>query len=211
MFDCRIEEGRIVMDKIWEEPRVESRKVAPSESATQPFALHCLGRFVLLHDGVPVVLVRKKARELLAFLACEEGKPVPKATVAEALWPDVSRARALDSLYKIVHYLDGRAQEREIPVIASVCGSLCLDVEQLDCDILLFKRLTGPSASIEELRQAVELYRGPLLLEEAYEWTVRAEGFYDLRYLETVERLRDYFHQMKRWKEADYYTRLLCL
>lgn len=210
LFDCRAEEGRIVLVKIWEESESGSRKVALSE-LERPFTLNCLGGFSLLCGGVPVAVNQKKARELLAFLACEEGRPVRKGTAAAALWPGQTEPRAMDSLYKICHGLEELAQRGEIPPVHSVRGSLWLDMARVDCDLLAFKEMTVQSDSIGDLRRAVELYRGPLLIEEGYEWTERLEGFYDMRYLETVERLRDYFRKLGRREEEAYYARLLRL
>ena len=197
-----------MLKKIIEESETEGGKVALLESE-KPFALCCLGRFSLLRSGVPVALEGKKARELVAFLACEEGRPTAKRMAAEALWPGREEQRAMDSLYKVCRQLQEPARRGEIPAVHSTRGSLWLDMEQVECDLTAFRALTGPTAEPADLRRAVELYRGPLLAEEGCEWAGRLEGFYDMRYLEAVEALRDYFHRLGREREAEYYEGLM--
>lgn len=188
----------------------ESGKVELSESETQ-FTLNCFGRFTLLRGGVPAEVDREKARELLSFLACEGGRPVLKRTAAQALWPGRAENQSMDSLYKVCRYLEERARRGEAPGIRAVQGRLWLEMERVDCDLAVFRGLTGPKASLEELRRAVELYRGPLLVEEGYEWTDAWEGFYDLRYLDALERLRSGLSALGRREEAERYARLLRL
>lgn len=208
LFDCRVEAGQVVLKKIWEESEPGGGKVALSEPI-KPFVLTCFGRFTLLHGGIPVHLERKKARELLAFLACEEGKPVRKGAAAAALWPGQTEGRSMDSLYKICTYLKALGEQGDAPCVRAARGSLWLELEQVECDLTVFRALTRQTNAIEDLRRAVELYRAPLLVEEGYEWTERLEGFYDMRYLDTVEQLRDYFRKLGRRDEAAYYQRLL--
>lgn len=208
LFVCRIEQGRIILEKIWEEPDQGGGKVILSES-DQRYELNCFGRFSLMRDARPARVEKEKARELLAFLACERGRPSSKRRAAEALWPGRTEAQAVDSLYKVCRYLQECRQRGEAPAVRAARGQLWLDMAQINCDLERFYALSGPAASLEELRQAAELYRGPLLVEEGYEWSEDWEGFYDLRYLDVLARLHAALQQLGREREALRYARLL--
>ena len=58
-------------------------------AAQAVFTVRCLGPFELRFGTTPVAgWPVTKSRELLAFLATQGGRPVPRESVAEALWPD---------------------------------------------------------------------------------------------------------------------------
>lgn len=208
LFDCRVEAQRIILEIIWQEAQAESAKVVLSESPKK-FTLNCFGRFFLLRDGAPMDLPRRKVREALAYLACAEGLPVGKQTVAAALWPGQGEGQAMDSLYKVCRALRALEARGDIPPVRIGRGTLWLDMEATACDLLSFQRWTSAQASMDELRRAVELYRAPLLVEEGYEWTEPLEGYFDMRYLDALERLAACYRKLGQRNKAAYYEGLM--
>src|SRR6185369_7923057 len=71
----------------------EARTMAELAEVTSrpPVVLEALGSFRVLRNGQPVPITdwqSKKARDLLKMLVARRGRPVPRETLIEALWPD---------------------------------------------------------------------------------------------------------------------------
>ena len=116
-----------------------------------------------LASGAPVRLPTKKARALLAYLACHAGQSCPRDKLAALLWGTQSDAQARGSLRQALSALR-RAMAGAHPAPLRVEGqALVLDPLGAEIDVLDFERriAEGTPTSVD---QAVELYRGDLLL-----------------------------------------------
>jgi TolB-like protein len=110
-------------------------------------------------EGKAVQLPTRKAEALLAFLACKSGEKQPRDRLTALLWGDRSDPQARHSLSQalvsIRHAFDDSAPwlltERE--TIAAQPGAIDLDVAE-------FQKL---SHTANDLKGALELYRGPFL------------------------------------------------
>ncbi len=69
------------------------------------FALQLLGPPILLVDGEPIVIKRRKAVALLAYLAVERGEH-RREQLADLLWPDADPSKALSYMRRIVYALN---------------------------------------------------------------------------------------------------------
>ena len=142
--------------------------------------LFLLGRFELHVDGQRVIdkrWPRTKAKALLKLLALQFGATMPRDAVLETLWPGVAPGAAANNLHKNLYYLraaTGTGVDDAIVVVQEGMARLRHDVW---IDVHEFvNRCTGARAarSPERMMAALDLYRGELLPDDAYEpWTER--------------------------------------
>lgn len=178
------------------------------ETENKKIQINCFGRLSIYQEGqeMGIVMNSRKARELIAFLMTYQGAAVSKVTVCEALWGDADIHRSLDSLYKLVRKI------RKMPIsfqLKSNRGMLQLKLDNVDSDLLQFEKLMGERDCIENLEQAVKLYRGSLYEEENYEWISEKDAFYDNLYVDAISYLKKHFQQNEENERAYYYESLL--
>jgi ATP/maltotriose-dependent transcriptional regulator MalT/DNA-binding SARP family transcriptional activator len=148
-------------------------------------AVHTLGVFQVLRDGVPVPVREwqsKKARDLLKILIAHRGRPVARPRLAELLWPDVNSDRIGNRLsvqlstLRAVLTVDHGATDIE-PVVADR-DAVSLDLSLVDVDMERFLAAAeaarsayrhGSPTGLALLIDAVEMYHGEFLVEELYE------------------------------------------
>jgi ATP/maltotriose-dependent transcriptional regulator MalT/DNA-binding SARP family transcriptional activator len=152
---------------------------------TPRLAVHTLGTFQVLRDGLPVPAREwqsKKARDLLKILIAHRGRPVARPRLAELLWPDVNSDRFGNRLsvqlstLRAVLAVDQGTGDIE-PVVADR-NAVSLDPSLVDVDVERFlaaveaaraaDRHNDP-AGLALLIDAVEMYHGEFLVEELYE------------------------------------------
>jgi LuxR family maltose regulon positive regulatory protein len=156
------------------------------------------GSFVLHRDGQLVHNVTRKvdrARELLALLILNP-QGLPDETIAEHMWPEMRRQRALHNLqmatYSLRDDLGSKAAVRygarsyqlnpQIELVA--------DVRAFDAWLARSRGATGETL-IQALSKALELYRGPLVGEAAWHWLEPVRIEYRSRYVSTALQLAD--------------------
>ena len=133
--------------------------------------IRLLGGLEVLIGGKPMPSTRtKKERLLLAFLAMHGGMPISRDRLASALWPESTESQGLANLRRSVANLRkalGKASDR----LSMGAGPLCLCLENVFVDVYEFDRLLD-RRNPSDLRQAISLYRGPILPESREEWVV---------------------------------------
>jgi len=165
----------------------------------------CFGSFSLYCGGKPLKFPNKKAAELLALLVSEQGRVVRKPAAAELLWPGADSVHAMDSLYNVCTAL---RHMRCLPLKVDR-DTLWLDTSQIDSDIARFDRLYRYRNVPECCTEAIHLYTAPFLMNEYYEWSARAEAYYDMRYMQLLSLAEKHFSQAGDQASARYYRRLL--
>lgn len=143
----------------------------------------------------------------MALLACEGGRPVSKEKACMALWGSDS-PQALDSLSKVCRWLKRLSVNGSAIPIQVSRGALCLDFSGIRCDLFTFNQLSE-CADVESCRKAMALYKGALLFDKCYEWSVEYEGRYEIRYLELAQRLAEHYRKAGAIRLAACYERLL--
>jgi DNA-binding SARP family transcriptional activator len=126
--------------------------------------LNLLGGFqAQMDDGRPLVLVRKKAQALLAYIAVEPAQAHLRDKLAALLWGNSSDQRARHSLRQALF-----AIKRAIPAAVGTL-LLFLDTEavaverrNVRLDVAAFEQLVADGSS-EALARAAALYRGDFL------------------------------------------------
>lgn len=181
-------------------------KKKKSASGSNGLRLSCFGGFHLQYEGRPLELKQKKARELLALLACERGRPVSKRRAAALLW-DSDAEQGRSSLSKVCRFLTRFSEEHGgcLPLTVSY-GALSLEASEISVDLEEFLQLAA-GESIEDWRAAAALYTGELLFAESYEWIEDYAGKYEIEYLELCRRLAEHYRKEGLQKLAEVYER----
>lgn len=149
--------------------------------------LYLLGSPTLLLDGQTIVVDRRKAVALLAYLVLEP-RPHRRDALATLLWPEHSQARARSGLRRILNTLKHTVgldwfQITRETIQVKQQGELWVDIWRFR--ELLALGLSG-TCGCAHLQQAIALYRDDLLAG----FTLRdAPAFEDWRYF-NVETLR---------------------
>jgi DNA-binding SARP family transcriptional activator len=132
-----------------------------------------LGPFEVRDGDRLVELPRKKHRALLAFLALRAGEVVSSDVLIEELWGAKPPKTAREALHNYVSQL---RKELGADVIETRGQDYVLTVTPEQLDVSRFERLVSEAReadSAEEratiLREALELWRGPALVDLAYE------------------------------------------
>jgi DNA-binding SARP family transcriptional activator len=156
------------------------------------------GSFVLHRDGQHVQKAARKvdrARELLALLILNP-KGLPDEAIAEHMWPEMPRERALHNLqmaaYSLREDLGSKAAVRYGAHAYQLNPQLELMADVRAFDTLLARaRVTTGDTRIQSLARAVELYRGPLLADVAWQWLEPVRQDYASRFISAALQLAD--------------------
>lgn len=84
---------------------------------------------------------------------------------------------------------------------------LCLD--NIDCDIVNFEQMLLDEENIKNKETAVSLYRGPLYEEENYNWICLKDGYYDNKYMDTLNYLYEHYKERSSKQKMTYYGNLI--
>ncbi|MFI5931007.1 BTAD domain-containing putative transcriptional regulator [Actinoplanes sp. NPDC051494] len=151
---------------------------------------YCFGGFRVEADGreLDLALIRPRSRALLRYLAAAGGRAVHREQILDALWPELGRTNAVNSLHVAVSTLRtflepgvARGASRYI-IRDGPSYRLAID-DPADCDVTAFLEAdraarhaaaTGsPAEATRLLRFALHSYTGDLLPEEGpSEWAV---------------------------------------
>ncbi len=141
-------------------------------------------------EGHPLDLGSPTVRSLFAYLVYHRGQPLDRRRLAYAFWPRGTEAAARRNLRQYLHRLR-RVLEPWAPDLLQSSGSHVGIAPQapLWVDVEAFGRWTRPEAGLEELQQAVALYRGDLLQDVYEDWVEEPRAALREGYLRALERL----------------------
>jgi predicted ATPase/DNA-binding SARP family transcriptional activator len=143
--------------------------------------LGILGPLEAWRDGAPVQLGAAKQRALLAILLLHLNEVVSRDRLIDELWGERPPETAGHALEVYVSNLR-RVLTRD--AVATRAGGYALTVEPEAVDAVRFERLVergraelrgDPAAAAETLRAALALWRGPVLVDVAYEQFAQGE------------------------------------
>ena len=126
-----------------------------------------------------LVLPRRKARALLAYLALRPGLICPREALMALLWGDVPAEQARHSLRQALVDLRRALPNGKTPTLLAEGDSLALKPDRVGVDVGEFEELANRSTR-KALERAATLYTGDLLVgltlrEPAFEDWLRAE------------------------------------
>ena len=113
--------------------------------------------------GEALVLPRRKARALLAYLALRPGLVCPREALMALLWGDVRAEQARHSLRQALVELRRALPNGKTPTLLAECDSLVLSPDRVEVDVAVFEELANRSAR-KTLERAAALYTGDLLV-----------------------------------------------
>jgi len=161
--------------------------------------LTLFGRFeARLGAGEALVLPRRKARALLAYLALRPSLVCPREALMALLWGDVPAEQARHSLRQALVELRRALPNGKTPTLLAEGDSLSLNPDRVEVDVAVFEELANRSTR-RTLERAAALYTGDLLVgltlrEPPFEDWLRAErtrlqerALYVLRQILSVE------------------------
>jgi DNA-binding SARP family transcriptional activator len=127
-----------------------------------------LGPLEVVRDGAPVQLTGRNQRALLALLLLHANRPVSTERLVDLLWGEHPPKTATASLQNAVSQLR-RLLGRD--VLQTRSAGYALEVGDDQLDLLRFERLVRearteePAECARQLREALELWRGPALAD----------------------------------------------
>jgi DNA-binding SARP family transcriptional activator len=137
-----------------------------------------LGPIEVSEDGRAVALGGAKQRSVLAILLMHAGELVTTDQLIDRIWGEAPPGRAAKNIQVYVSRLrKALGQER----VVTYPGGYVLHVEPEELDIARVERLAleagkaGTQAAAAKLTEALELWRGPVLADLAYEGFAQAE------------------------------------
>lgn len=170
---------------------------------------------------------RVKVRALLAYLAMNEGQPVSRERLIEALWPDLDYKSALHNLNTTVYNLRRSLEPNldkagDSKYIAYRSGQYYLanvedhwlDVQAFEAGIRRARTEADPDLKIDAYQTAIALYRGSYLtdLEGTGVWSSSEQVRYELLYLAAMEELGRTYELHDNDKDAElWYGRVLAV
>lgn len=132
------------------------------------FEFRVLGPLEVRRGGEPVAIAAPKQRALLGLLLLHRNKPVHQEELIELLWGESAPPTARASLQNLVHALRRKLGAERLERRAD---GYVLRVERGELDLDRFERLAVGARSAEprekaaKLRSALDLWRGPPLVE----------------------------------------------
>jgi predicted ATPase/DNA-binding SARP family transcriptional activator len=149
-----------------------------------------LGPIQALDGERPLAVGGPRQLALLALLLVNANQAVSSDALIDALWPDVDRERAAKRLQMAIARLRKALEPltpaaNEHPIVRTVSGGYLFALEpgHLDADAFQAQLEAGqhalrtgdPARAAEQLRQALDLWRGPPLAEVAFHDFAQAE------------------------------------
>ena len=168
-----------------------------------PVQISVLGRFGLVDGHGAAIPVANGTQRLLSFLALRD-RVVHRASVAGALWPDVSEGHAHASLRSSLLRIPNPARSVVTVTDSELCLADGVDVDVRDAQALAHRLLDDSVPSKKEDVNRVTIARLSFDLLPGWndEWVVaEAEGWRQLR-LHALEALTDYLADQRRFGDA---------
>jgi len=164
-----------------------------------------LGQFKLQVDVLPVELPSRPAQSLLAYLVLNAGVTQRREKLAALLWPEANESNARSylrqALWRIRKSLEGVALSSEDYLQIndiSVTFDSWADY-WLDADILT---RTTERQTVEQIIEAIQLYRGELLPGFYDEWVILERDRLESTYHQKMNLLMERLIEAGRWQEV---------
>lgn len=172
--------------------------------------LRLFGEPLLCWHGQRYALVRRQPQALFYYLALHE-QPVTRAALCRLFWPDEATVAALR---RLTHVLDDLKRSLPTPeLLVKEAETITLNSTGFAIDTHAFGALTGPSAPIQALIQAITFYQAPLLANfvlpnhPAFEiWLLGERAAWEARYLAVLVRLVEQLMVAGQWQSAIRYA-----
>src|SRR5262245_24156722 len=144
---------------------------APQTRRCKPFVeFRLFGPLDVLIDGQPLPRLRsRKGRWLLGLLAMRGGREIERSWLAGTMWPDKPEPQAYGRLRTALIDLRCALGAASDCITNPTSRALLLDISPARIDVLEFDSFVE-RGDLESFKNAVSLYRGPLMEGCAEEW-----------------------------------------
>ncbi|GAA0781577.1 hypothetical protein E1180_21110 [Roseibium denhamense] len=123
----------------------------------------CLGRPLLIGaDGDPISVKTRKALAILGYLIRQRSMGDSRDRLADLLWSNAERLKAMQSLRQALKQLKSAETEAGVDYVMSSSGHLHVDSAVFQSDLLCLGELIE-DGSAQAFRAAAELWRGDFL------------------------------------------------
>jgi DNA-binding SARP family transcriptional activator len=172
-----------------------------------PLCVHLFGQFCVKCDSKVVEgLDTRRVQELFCYLLLYRDRPHPRETLANLLWHDCSTAQSKAYLRKALWQLQMAVDSQTKPtapillvdsewIQVNTQAELWLDVAILEQDFAFVHGVPGKAldpVDAQNLRSAVDLYRGDLLEGWYHDWCLYERERLQQLYLAVLEKLMSY-------------------
>ena len=186
----------------------DSRRLKIYPMNTSLLEIRLFGSFAAAIAGEPLPPLRSRAEKwLLMLLALRPGYAVSREWLATTLWPDSDTALGLYNLRRCLTNLRKVLGRDTGLLLSPTPQTLSLDRTRVHVDVSDFDAAIAVG-SIESLKQAAALYRGPLLLECSEDWALSARMEREQAYLAALETLAAEATAKQQPAAAVHYLRL---
>jgi ATP/maltotriose-dependent transcriptional regulator MalT/DNA-binding SARP family transcriptional activator len=178
-----------------------------------PIKIYTLGRFEVQRDGKPLEFsrkVQKKPLQLLKALVAAGGKEVREDRLTYLLWPDAvgdAGHKSLGSTVIRLRRLIGRddaikVKEGSISLDSRFCWTDASAFEHLLEQAREARKRAKAKLSVRLLHKALDLYKGPFLIDDPDPWSVSLRERLRNRFLRSIDDLGTCMEQSRAYKEA---------
>ena len=165
--------------------------------------IRLLGEFAVFNDGAPLTTINSQRLQcLLAYLLLHRDAPVARQRLAFLFWPDSTEAQARSNLRNLLHAL-GQALpngEHFVEADGQTVQWLPGAPYTLDVDSLLTSLDQAQTA--QDLQQALDLYRGPLLPSCYDDWIVPERERLEQKVADVLQRFIDRWEKEGSYRDA---------
>lgn len=181
-------------------------------SAAEPtVSVRSFGPFsVMTGQEAPIRFRNSKSIELLAYLHHQGGRPIGKAQIMDALWPDRDAERSQVNLHSTVYQLRRDLEAYSLHGIVEQAktagGSYCLRWSgTIDDDVAEFEtayRDCKRTSSLTPVLRAIQLYGDGYLAGSGYGWAAPRQAELEMNYMELLEAMIDAYVRQGRYDIA---------
>lgn len=167
---------------------------------SQPLKIRLFGTLEVVRGDKPLVFSSRSAQALLAYLLLKPGTQHRREKLAAIIWPQASEENSRAYLRNTLWELRKVAGETFFLADKNLVGISSTAHYGLDVD-----RLTGlkdKQASVAELKEVLELYRGELLADFYDDWIVTEREHFNRLYVSHYMELLGTLQIENRWQEA---------
>lgn len=169
---------------------------------------HLFGQFELVEGGVSCALpASSNARLVLAYLLLHRGEGCSRTVLAELIAPELPETQALhalsQALWHIRRALPGWLDSDAFQV--SFAANIQISTDAKEFAALLEPHLSGcgqASATLRDLKRAVEFYRGDLLEGYYQDWVLLERERLREQYLQALEMLVTAYKSTLQYQQA---------
>jgi len=173
-------------------------------------SIRLLGSFRLDYQGQALNTINTdRLQSLLAYLVLHRDAPVPRQHLAFLFWPDSSEAQARTNLRNLLHKLRAALPQADRYLAIDQQTMQWQTSAPFRLDVDEFVSLAGHSASIQDLKAALQMYGGDFMRDCYDDWVQGVRESLRQTYLATLETLLGLLAETKRFQEALQYGQIL--